>query len=377
MEANQSPDSEQLLIDRLLSLVVQKRNNLVGYLIAILLICFALLVRFSIAPLSAGLQYLTFFPAVAVAAVLGGMGPGLLVVLIGLCFATFILTPPYWSISIFTFEKAIWSNIVFLTDGLIICFSIEAMHRYRENYERKLKKVQESEAVILGINKELDDFAYIASHDLKEPLRGIHNYASFLKEDFANQLDEDAWKYINSIQRLAERMTTLVDRLLEYSRIGSSEILKVTIDMDAIVDNVIEDLSALRAEGLVVTRIGKLGTEQGDAIRIGEIFQNLITNAAKYNDNPIKNVEIGRVATNTKVGTFYVKDNGIGIPPQHFESIFRIFKRLHEQSRYGGGSGAGLTIVRKIIEKHGGRIWLESTPEKGTTFYFTLRGEVQ
>jgi len=375
VETNQSPNSEELLVDRILPLVVQKNNGLVAYLIAVLLISLALLVRFSIAPLSAGLQYLTFFPAVTVAVVLGGIGPGLLAVLIGACFATFILTPPFWSFSFFTFEKAFWSNIVFLGDGLVICISIEAMHRYRENYERKLKKIQESEAIIVGINKELDEFAYIASHDLKEPLRGIHNYASFLKEDYAKQLDEDAHKYINSIQRLAERMTTLVDKLLAYSRIGSSEVHKVAIDMDAIVDNVIEDLSALRAEGLEVTRVGKLGTEQGDAIRIGEVYQNLITNAAKYNDKPNKNVEIGRIVNSTGLPTFYVKDNGIGIPTQHFENIFRIFKRLHEQSKYGGGSGAGLTIVRKIIEKHGGRIWLESTPGKGSTFYFTLSGE--
>ena len=113
---------------------------------------------------------------------------------------------------------------------------------------------------------------------------------------------------------------------------------------------------------------------KGDAARIGEVFQNLFSNAAKYNDKPSKWIEVGCDHSSTPP-VFYVRDNGIGIPPQHHENVFRIFKRLHEQNKYGGGTGAGLTIIKKIIERYGGRIWLESVPGEGTVFYFTLNGE--
>jgi light-regulated signal transduction histidine kinase (bacteriophytochrome) len=169
-------------------------------------------------------------------------------------------------------------------------------------------------------------------------------------------------------------MTVLTDRLLAYSRLGSAEINKVPVNMDAVVDEVLEDLSSLRADDIELRHIGQLGFASGDAVRIGEIFQNLVTNAAKYNDKPAKWVEIGRDDRSARP-VYYVRDNGIGIKPEHKDSVFRIFKRLHEQSKYGGGTGAGLTIVKKIIERHGGRIWLESVLGEGTTFYFTLSGD--
>ncbi len=246
--------------------------------------------------------------------------------------------------------------------------------------ERKQAESQIAESMRLleATNKALDEFTYIAAHDLKEPLRGIHNYTSFLKEDYGDRLDDDARTYINSIQRLAERLSALIDRLLAYSRLGSTELARVPVDVDAIVDAVAEDLSGLWRDpshggmGIELRRNGPLGTIQGDATRIGEVFQNLISNAAKYNDKPLKWIEVGcdRSGANP---VFYVRDNGIGIQPHHQESVFRIFKRLHEQNKYGGGTGAGLTITKKIIELHGGRIWLESSPGEGTVFYFTLR----
>ena len=246
--------------------------------------------------------------------------------------------------------------------------------------ELKLAEAQlaESMSLLQATNKALDEFTYIAAHDLKEPLRGIHNYTSFLKEDYGDRLDENARQYVSSIQRLAERLSALIDRLLAYSRLGSTELAKAPVDVDAVVDEVAEDLSNFwrdRAQGgmgIELRRNGPLGTVQGDATRIGEVFQNLISNAAKYNDKPLKWIEVGCDRSGV-TPVFYVRDNGIGIQPHHQESIFRIFKRLHEQNKYGGGTGAGLTIAKKIIERHGGRIWLESVPEEGTVFYFTLR----
>ncbi len=181
---------------------------------------------------------------------------------------------------------------------------------------------KKNEERMIAINKELDDFAYIAAHDLKEPLRGIRNYASFLKEDYAGQLAEGAQQYINSIQRLAERLSSLIDSLLAYSRLGSTELAYDLVDVDAIIDAVAEDLSRLwTTEGIELRRNGHLGMVHGDAIRVGEVFQNLISNAAKYNDKPSKWIEVGCDHSSTPP-VFYVRDNGIGIPPQHQEKVF-------------------------------------------------------
>jgi light-regulated signal transduction histidine kinase (bacteriophytochrome) len=223
-------------------------------------------------------------------------------------------------------------------------------------------------------NRELDEFAYIASHDLKEPLRGIHNYASFLQEDYAHLLDDEGRNYVERTQGLAQRLTALIDRILAYSRLGRSELARKRVDVDAVFDGVAEDLKTLLIDyGVELRRSGPLSAVMGDPVRIGEVFQNLIANALKYNDKPVKWIEVG-CTENEAHPVFYVRDNGIGIPLKHQESVFRIFKRLHEQNKYGGGTGAGLAIVKKIVERHGGRIWLESVPGVGTTFYFTFTG---
>ena len=349
-----------------------KRGDFSAYVIVCVLMSVALLLRLAMAPVDAGLQYVTFFPAVTLSVVIGGLWPGIFATFIGLTLATYFFTPPFYSFSSEALQASFWSNMVFLLDGIIVCASIEGMHRYRAKYAAELQEAKYQEARVAALNKSLDEFTYIAAHDLKEPLRGIHNYASFLKEDHSAQLDESGRQYIDSIQRLAERLSTLIDSLMVYSRLGVAELVKAPVDVDAVVDAVAEDMSRLWTnEGIVLRRNGRLGTVQGDAIRIGEVFQNLFSNAAKYNDKPSKWIEVGCDRSGA-TPVFYVRDNGIGIPVSHHESVFRIFKRLHEQNKYGGGTGAGLTIVRKIVERYGGRIWLESVPGEGTVFYFTL-----
>ena len=231
-------------------------------------------------------------------------------------------------------------------------------------------------------NNELDAFAYIASHDLKEPLRGIHNYSSFLIEDYADVLNEEGVSKLQTMARLTQRMEDLIESLLHFSRLGRVELSMQQTNLNQLVKNVIDVLSISLKETKVDIRIPRpLPSIQCDRIQVNEVFSNLIGNAIKYNDRTEKWVEIGWLdAVPSESGAaqpaivFYVKDNGIGIREKHLDAIFRIFKRLHAANRYGGGTGAGLTIAKKIVERHGGRIWVESTYGKGTNFYFTLQG---
>jgi two-component system, chemotaxis family, sensor kinase Cph1 len=226
-------------------------------------------------------------------------------------------------------------------------------------------------------NVELDSFAYVASHDLKEPLRGLHNYAHFLIEDYGDQLDERGKAKLETLVRLTQRMEALIDSLLHYSRVGRAELIRIEVDLHAELADVVNLLEPRMRENNVELLVPQpLPRVRADQARVREVFANLITNAMKYNDQPDKVVEVGYAPTSDSEGNpsfvFYVRDNGIGIPEEHYDTIFRIFKRLHSRDEYGGGVGAGLTIVKKIIERHGGTIWLESQPGQGTTFWFTL-----
>ncbi len=233
-------------------------------------------------------------------------------------------------------------------------------------------------------NQELDDFAYIASHDLKEPLRGISNYASFLDEDYRDLMDEEGREKLVTLTRLCTRMEDLINSLLHFSRVGRADMAVQETNLNELLDGILDSLHVTLLEREIDVRIPEsLPILKCDRVRIGEVFRNLITNGYKYNDKPEKWIEIGFTndsSINDETGeaqtqlALYVRDNGIGIREKHLGSIFRIFKRLHGRDKFGGGTGAGLTFVKKIIERHGGKIWVQSTYGEGTTFYFTLEG---
>ncbi|MBD6615083.1 GAF domain-containing protein [Komarekiella sp. 'clone 1'] len=223
-------------------------------------------------------------------------------------------------------------------------------------------------------NNELDAFAYIASHDLKEPLRGIHNYSNFLIEDYGETLNDEGRDKLRTLIRLTQRMEDLIDSLLHFSRLGRVDLSMQQTDINSVVNRSLDLLSARIEQMQIKICIPRpLPLVYCDRVQIGEVFNNLIANAIKYNDKTEKWIEIGYIDHPTAPVIFYVRDNGIGIREKHFESIFRIFKRLHGPNKYGGGTGAGLTITKKIVERHGGKIWVESTYGEGSTFYFTLQ----
>ncbi len=255
----------------------------------------------------------------------------------------------------------------------------EAKEALEARVAERTAELERSNEELHQSNKELDDFAYIASHDLKEPLRGIHNFSSFLIEDYAEKLDDEGRSKLETLMRLTRRMETLIDSLLQFSRLGRVDLAVARVDLGEIVSGILDSLAiSLRQEGVEVRVPRPLPVVRADRVRVGEIFHNLIVNAMKYNDKPRKWIEIGWDGNGAGPPVFHVSDNGIGIPEKHRESVFRIFKRLHGREKFGGGTGAGLTIVKKIVERHHGRIWLESSAGEGTTFYFTLQeGDVR
>lgn len=274
---------------------------------------------------------------------------------------------------------ALWQEIVRGTSKVWEPYEVEAAIELREAIlQIVLKRAEELAKLnerLQQSNQDLDAFAYIASHDLKEPLRGLHNYSHFLLEDYADVLEADGVAKLGTMIRLTQRMEDLLDSLLYYSRLDRTELSMQTTDLNEVLGRVLEMLGLRLEETQAQIRIPRaLPTVYCDRVRVSEVFGNLIANAIKYNDCAQKWVEIGFLDS-TEPTVFYVRDNGIGIRQKYIDKVFQIFKRLHGPKQYGGGTGAGLTIVKKIVERHGGRIWIESEFGQGSTFYFTLSGE--
>lgn len=228
-------------------------------------------------------------------------------------------------------------------------------------------------------NKELDDFTWTASHDLKEPLRGITNFALFLLEDEGERLTEEGRSRLAIIRELCERMERLISDLLHYSRLSRSELVRQPTDLQEVVEDVLDTLRITLTEKQIDVRIPQLlPTIECEPVQVREVLHNLVVNAIKYTDKPNKWLEIGYYSQESDQSyVFYIRDNGIGIPQKYLSGIFGLFKRLHAREAYGGGTGIGLTLVQKIIERHQGTIRVESTVDEGTTFYFTLQPTAQ
>ena len=220
-------------------------------------------------------------------------------------------------------------------------------------------------------NKELDDFTYVVSHDLKEPLISVEGYSKILLKDYRERVDEEGREYLGTIVQSSGRMKSLIDDLLTLSRLGRTAEAIQTVSVAEAVNEIVRDLQfTLTEKGIRLTVPPALPVVEYNRTQLGMVFRNLIANAMKFNDKPDPSITIG-VKDEPGEYIFSVADNGIGIEQQYFDRIFMIFQRLQRSEEFRG-TGAGLTIVKKIVENHKGRIWLESVLGSGTTFYFSV-----
>ncbi len=220
-------------------------------------------------------------------------------------------------------------------------------------------------------NSELEQFAYVASHDLQEPLRMVISYLQLLERRYKLQLDASADEFINYAIEGAERMQILIRDLLIFSRVSTRGQPFTNVDSDMALKRAIANLQLAIQENEAVITHDLLPNVTADATQLTQLFQNLIGNALKFRRSEAPHIHIGVLSHNDTETTFYVSDRGIGIESQYHDRIFAIFQRLHSRSKYPG-TGIGLALCKKIVERHGGRIWFESQPGQRTTFYFTL-----
>lgn len=245
---------------------------------------------------------------------------------------------------------------------------LETELQQRSNAEEQMKLALKE---LERSNKELEQFAYVASHDLQEPLRMVANYTRLLEKRYKENLDESALEYIQFAVDGASRMQMLIKGLLDYSRISMRGKEYQLTDMNKILSDALKNLSLLINESDASISKEDMPSVHCDQLQIMQLFQNLIGNALKFRDKERKPEITITSERSGEMWLFAVKDNGIGISQEFFERIFYIFQRLHSRVEYPG-TGIGLAVCKRIVERHGGQIWVESTPGKGTTFYFTL-----
>ncbi len=278
-------------------------------------------------------------------------------------------------------QKYISLVLVSLLIALVICSFFWYYNYWQKNKLKKqlleLKAKSDEQSIVLASkDKELEQFAYITSHDLQEPLNTISSFVQLLSDEYLDTFDEMGKESLQFIGSASKRMKKLIDALLQYSRLGSYD-KSAYVDLNTLIEDIEVDLYHMIRDKEVKIHVESLPLVKGARIELKLLLQNLLSNAIKFaKPDIIPLIRIGyKEKKDTHSGTtcweFSVQDNGIGIPAIHKERIFSIFQRLHVREQYDG-TGIGLAYCKKIVEDHGGNIWLNSTEDVGTTFYFTL-----
>jgi len=238
------------------------------------------------------------------------------------------------------------------------------------DHRRMAQELELRAARLERTNADLQEFAYVASHDLSEPLRMVTSYLDLVRRRYDERLDDTGREFIHYAVDGAQRMRALIDDLLIYSRVGAAEVRRDPVDLDEVMAAVSHDLAAAMEDAGAEVRCGDLGIVHGDATQLGQLLQNLVANAVKFRGERAPVVDV-TCETVGEEHVLRVRDNGIGIDPKHAERIFQVFTRLHAREEYAG-TGIGLSICRRIAERHGGTIGVESVPGEGTTFVVRL-----
>ncbi|MBN8822563.1 MULTISPECIES: ATP-binding protein [unclassified Spirosoma] len=271
------------------------------------------------------------------------------------------------------------SALVRFLTGLVSIATVLALFRYfneavglrtSKEYERELSFRQQAVLELTRSNEELQQFAYVASHDLQSPLKTIFNYLNLLNNKYTPQLSEDARKLITISMSAAERMRTLIDDLLDFSRVGSNVVF-TQVHLNQIVADILEEQQEeIQASGAKLD-VGPLPILTAHPTDLKQVFQNLISNSLKYRKPGVSPQITIRAVDESDQFCFAIRDNGIGIEPQYFDRVFQIFQRLHGRHEYSG-TGIGLATCKKVVHIYGGQIWIESEPNVGSTFFFTI-----
>ncbi len=279
----------------------------------------------------------------------------------------------------FTYEKKILENTQRALLNILDDYSTEkklaedtqrAVINILEDYSVEKDRIEKMNIKLININKEIEQFAYIASHDLQEPLKTLSNFVGLFLKKYEGKLDNDANRYLTVIVGATVRMQSLIRDLLDYSKIEKDK-NKTAIDCNVLLKDILNDMAISIAESKVEIYSEQLPVINGHFLGLKSLFQNLISNAIKFRKsdlNPIVNITAQIL---DEEWLFAIKDNGIGIDKVYYKKLFIVFQRLHNKDEYAG-TGIGLAQCKKVVELHGGRIWLESELHIGSTFYFTI-----
>jgi PAS domain S-box-containing protein len=242
------------------------------------------------------------------------------------------------------------------------------VRRLNVKLERRVaERTQQLETAV----KDLESFSYSVSHDLRAPLRAIDNFSSILQQEHAGRLDEEGHRLINVVRKNAARMGVLIDDMLAFARAGRRDLMVADVDVEALVREVLDDLAPAAVDRQIKVSVGPLPRARADLSALRQVFTNLLGNAFKFTrPRAVAQIEVrGEALGNETV--YSVRDNGVGFEPQYAQKLFGIFQRLHDVDEFEG-TGIGLGIVKRIVDKHDGRVWAEGATGKGATFYFAL-----
>lgn len=359
-------------------------QNILAYGLAVVVVALFVWLKLTVlSDLSRETPFLFILFSVFISAYYSGLGPGIVATLLSVFAIIYYFLPPLHSLNI-RFRTDLEVIITYILVGAGVSWLLEQLRQQRSTLEarvqRRTHQLKEANDELKRSNKELQDFAYIASHDLQEPLRKILAFGDRLENKYKVELSADGQEYVDRMVKAAARMRLLVEGLLMYARVSSKNIPFTPVSLDDVVKNVISNMEMIITESRAQIVLGDLCEVEASELQLEQLFQNLISNAIKFH-KPGKapkikiNSEQVTISANGRNSEKYckimVEDEGIGIPDQYLNKIFVIFQRLHGRSEYDG-TGIGLAVVRRIVERHGGSISVSSKEDRWTRFEILL-----